>query len=87
MIVRSNPLEGLSVDGVRTSFRESPATSALAAAAIAATAYWGLKSTTKKTGLIRGMLKGLAAVAVLKTAKRALTPERKALPASSEERL
>jgi|GEM_PF-6711532 len=73
-LIRQNPLEGLTVRGVRRSFNQSPVKTALAAAALGAGAYWGLKSA-KKSGPIGSALKGMLAVVVMNKAKEGLTPE------------
>lgn len=80
-LIRNNPLEGVSVRDVRESYSEQPAKTLLAGAAIAAAAYWAIKSASK-SGPIGAALKGLLAVAVMKKAKQALVPGRKALPAA-----
>jgi hypothetical protein len=70
-IIRSNPFEGLSVQGVRDSFDSAPVKSVAAAALFGATLYWGLKSA-KKSGPVGAVIKGMIAVAVMNKAKNAL---------------
>jgi hypothetical protein len=66
-----NPFEGLSVEGVRSSFEHSPIKSAAAGALFGASLYWGLK-TARHSGPVGAALKGMIALAVMNKAKNML---------------